>query len=44
VCCACGTPTVSGLYTRKHESELLCKGDHGNPAAWSPIIESEVRP
>lgn len=38
VCCSCGSPTVSGIYVRRDETTLLCKGDHEHPDRWSPFI------
>lgn len=39
ICCMCGTPTVSGIYIRMNENELLCKGDHEHPERWSPMVQ-----
>lgn len=42
ICCMCGTPTVSGIYIRRDENELLCQGDHEHPERWSPLVERPV--
>lgn len=44
VCCGCGSPTVSGIYVRKRETELLCRGNHLHPEEWSPLIRDAANP
>lgn len=38
ICCRCGVPTVTGIFVRAPETELLCRGDHQHPEKWSPLI------
>jgi hypothetical protein len=42
ICCLCGVPTVSGIYVRANQSEMLCKGDHEHPDKWSPLLGEPV--
>lgn len=44
VCCACGTPTISGIYVRRQAETLLCNGNHTHPEVWSPKIARRVGP
>lgn len=39
VCCTCGGLTITGIYMRKNENDLLCKGRHGEDqiGSWSQV-------
>lgn len=37
-CCRCGGMTVTGIYFREDQEQLLCRGRHDSPAEWSQVV------
>lgn len=42
VCCACAGATVTGIYVRRDQNELRCKGRHDDVSAWTRVDPADL--
>lgn len=41
-CCSCGGLTITGIFFRRDETELLCRGRHDDPRSWAKVGLSQA--
>lgn len=40
-CCFCGGMTITGIFVRRDENDVLCRGRHDDPSSWSRVSMAE---